>query len=225
MNILAIDTSNNSGSIALQINKEIRFSCFFNIKITHSETLMPEIARALSFCNLKVSDLNAIAIAIGPGSFTGLRIGLASAKGLALANKIPIIAISSLKVQAMNFYKCSRDILVVQDARMKELYVAKYDQYLNEVIPAKCIKPIELSEYADNKTIICGTAVSTYKDTFNKIANAEINELAEKNSPRAESMFSIIEIEHINPAFDFDEISKLEPYYIRKSQAEINYRL
>ena len=76
---LAIDTSNSSGSIALMKNRELLFSSFFNIKITHSETLMPEIDRALSLCNLETTDLDEILIAIGPGSFTGLRIGLATA--------------------------------------------------------------------------------------------------------------------------------------------------
>ncbi len=219
---LAIDTSNSSGSIALLKNKELLFSSFFNIKITHSETLMPEIDRALSLCNLKTSDLDAIAIAIGPGSFTGLRIGLATVKGISYAHKVPIIPISSLKVVAMNYYNCGKDILVMQDAKMKEVYVALYSSQLEEIIAPVCIKPEDVKQLINKATIIVGTGIANYQEFIKSSPDIEINPLLEKNQAKAESMFSIIQIENINPSFDFDFNSKLEPYYIRKSQAEVN---
>lgn len=220
---LAVDTSNSSGSIALLKNKELLFSSYFNIKITHSETLMPEIDRALSLCNLTTDKIDVLALAIGPGSFTGLRIGLATAKGISYAHKLPIIPISSLKIVAMNYYNCGKDILVMQDAKMKEVYVALYSSTLVELLPPTCIHPEEVNKMIKNPTIVVGSGVGIYGDYLLGNPNIEVNSLAEKNQAKAESMFSIMEIEDINPSFDFDFNSKLEPYYIRKSQAEVNH--
>lgn len=222
MIILAIDTSNSSGSIALMKNKDLLFSSFFNIKITHSETLMPEIDRALSLCNLTTNKLDAILIAIGPGSFTGLRIGLATAKGIAFAHKIPIIPVSSLKIVAMNYYDCGKDILVMQDAKMKEVYVALYSDKLDEIIAPQCIHPERVAGLVNKPTILVGTGINPYRDFITGKTNIEIINLSEKNQAKAESMFSILELENIHPTFDFDFNSQLEPYYIRKSQAEVN---
>ncbi len=219
---LAIDTSNSSGSIALMKKSELLFSSYFNIKITHSETLMPEIDRALSLCNLSTENIDAIAIAIGPGSFTGLRIGLSTAKGIAYAHQLPIIPISSLKIVAMNYYNCGKDILVMQDAKMKEVYVALYSSNLEEIIAPMCINPKDVIQLIKNPTIAVGTGILTYHEFLEKNSDIEINPLIEKNQAKAESIFSIIEIEDINPSFDFDFNSKLEPDYIRKSQAEVN---
>ncbi len=222
MIILAIDTSNSSGSIAILKNREVLFSSFFNIKITHSETLMPEIDRALSLCNLDTANLDAIAFAQGPGSFTGLRIGLSTAKGIAFAHKIPLIPISSIKIVAMNYYNCGKDILVMQDAKMKEVYVALYTSDLQEISAPACINPSQVTELIKNPTIVVGSGLEIYKKYLLDNPNAEINYLIEKNQAKAESMFSIIEIEDIHPSFDFDFNSSLQPYYIRKSQAEVN---
>lgn len=219
---LAIDTSNSSGSIALLKNKELLFSSYFNIKITHSETLMPEIDRALSLCNLATENLDAIAIAIGPGSFTGLRIGLATAKGISYAHQLPIIPISSLKIVAMNYYNYGKNILVMQDAKMKEVYVALYSSKLDELVQPSCLSPEEITKLINQPTIVVGTGINNYRDSLVDNPYVEINDLAEKNQARAESIFSIIQIEDIHPSFDFDFNSRLEPYYIRKSQAEVN---
>ncbi|MBI9031822.1 tRNA (adenosine(37)-N6)-threonylcarbamoyltransferase complex dimerization subunit type 1 TsaB [bacterium] len=219
---LAIDTSNSSGSIALMKNRELVFSSFFNIKITHSETLMPEIDRALSLCNVDTSDLDAILIAIGPGSFTGLRIGLATAKGISFAHKLPLIPISSLKIVAMNYYKCGKDILVMQDAKMKEVYLAVYSSNLDEIVAPCCISPDDVVKFIEKPTIAVGTGVNPYRKFISDNPNIEINDLEDKNLAKAESMFSVTQIENIHPSFDFDFNSQLEPYYIRKSQAEVN---
>lgn len=222
MAILAIDTSNSSGSIAIMKNKELLFSSFFNIKITHSETLMPEIARALELCNLMPENISSIAIAIGPGSFTGLRIGLATAKGFSFARKIPVVPISSLKIVALNYYNCGKDILVVQDAKMKEVYIALYSSQLQEIISPRCVAPEEIIELINAPTIAIGTGLALYKETLLNNNQIEVNTLPEKNYSKAESIFSILHLENINPSFDFEATSKLEPFYIRKSQAEVS---
>lgn len=222
MKILAIDTSNSSGSIALQIDNELVFSSYFSIKITHSETLMPEIARALALTKTAIKDLDAIAIAIGPGSFTGLRIGLATAKGICFANNIPLIPISSLKVQAMSFYNCNRNILVIQDAKMKEVYASLYTSELEELIPPTCLKPDAIGQFTNSDALVCGTGVAKYGELLAQYTNLKINMLEIKNSPKAEFIFSILKIEDINASFNFEEVSRIEPYYIRKSQAEEN---
>ena len=98
---LALDSSQNFGSIALAGQGKLIYSSFFSISITHSETLMPQVDYALKFCGCKPSDLEAVYFSQGPGSFTGLRIGLATWKGLAYANRRPIAGVSSLAAMAM----------------------------------------------------------------------------------------------------------------------------
>lgn len=221
MNYLAIDTSNASGSIAIANDKNVLFSSFFNIKITHSETLMPEIDRGLKLCKLEISDINAILIAEGPGSFTGLRIGLATAKGISYAHKIPIIPIDSLKIVAMNYYDCGKNIIVIQDAKMKEVYTAGYSANLEELYPPQCISPDKVHELIPENSIICGSGTPIYGNIFTDL-EVSINSIREKNYAHAESMFSILNVSGIKPKYDFEKIAKLEPYYIRKSQAEIS---
>ena len=102
MYILAIDSATPVAGVALLRDESLIVETFANIGLTHSETLMPMVDRVLKDAGLPVGQLHAIAVTIGPGSFTGLRIGLAAAKGLALAADKPLIGISTLEALAHN---------------------------------------------------------------------------------------------------------------------------
>lgn len=123
MNILGIDTSAVVCSVALVSECKTLFAKTVSEGLTHSETLLPLIKEALEACDLSVSDLDGIAISHGPGSFTGLRIGISAVKGLAISHSIPCIGVSTLEALAMNALEKEGTVICpVMDARRGEFY-------------------------------------------------------------------------------------------------------
>lgn len=122
--ILAIDSSAVSASVALTDKESVIKSEFVNTGLTHSETLMPMIKRVADGVDL--SALDAIAVTVGPGSFTGVRIGVATVKGLAFSNNIPCIGISTLEAIAYNFSDKNCTVCAVMDARRMQFYNALF---------------------------------------------------------------------------------------------------
>ena len=121
MKILGIETSTYSGSIALADGDALTGEYFFNAGPSHTEKLVPSIDMLLSDCGVAKPDLEGIAVSLGPGSFTSLRVGISSAKALAYALKIPVTGVSSLEVLAYNALLSERTIVPVIDARKGQL--------------------------------------------------------------------------------------------------------
>ena len=126
MKILAIDTSGLVGTVAISDGDILVSQFSIQYKTTHSEILMPMIRDMAEKINLDLSTIDAIAVAKGPGSFTGLRIGSATAKGLALALDKPIIPIPTLDGLAFNFYGNEKIICPMMDARRSQVYAGIY---------------------------------------------------------------------------------------------------
>ena len=223
MNILAINTSSTSGSIAIFKQDKISFICYLDIKVTHSERLMYQIDMGLKKSCLNIKDINVILIANGPGSFTGLRIGLATAKGLSLPNKIPIIPYNSLLLYAANLYGSSLPILVMVDAKMGETYTALYSPDLKEIIKPQNTKPEKILKKINQKVIITGNGLYKFEEIIKNSGIDYIKPLNHQNTDLATAMISIFLNEKKVPKYDFDFIASLEPNYLRKSQAEIVY--
>lgn len=134
--ILSIDSSAITASAALTDGKMVLKSEFINAGLTHSETLLPMIKRVMQGADY--SKLDAIAITAGPGSFTGVRIGVATAKGLAFKNNIPCISVSTLEAIAYNFIDENCIVCAVMDARRMQFYNAVF-----EIKDGKCIRLCE----------------------------------------------------------------------------------
>lgn len=127
MKILGIDSSGMTASVALVADDGLMAEFTINNKRTHSETLLPMIDKLMNMAEVQPSELTAIAIAAGPGSFTGLRIGAATAKGLALALDVPIVPVPTLEGLAYNLAGEKRLVVSVMDARRNEVYAGAYD--------------------------------------------------------------------------------------------------
>ena len=164
MNLLAIDTSSTSGSIAISANNKIEYLQYLDLKITHSERLMPQISFGLKQCKLSIGNIDAILISNGPGSFTGLRIGLSTAKGLSYADKIPIIPFDTLEMLAINLYGNQNNIAVFNDAKMGEVYAGIFSPKMEKIIPSGNFKPQEFLDLVQSKITIIGSGVNIYKD-------------------------------------------------------------
>ena len=220
MNLLAIDTSSTSGSIAISKNNKIEFIQFLDLKVTHSERLMPQIAFGLEQCKLTINNIDAILISNGPGSFTGLRIGLATAKGLSYANKIPLIPFNSLEMIATNLYGNANNIVVYNDAKMGEVYAGMFSSKLKEIIPVGNYKPQEFLDLVEGKVTIIGSGVSVYEELITKSIDADFS-LLHQSLPLSVALISLLELKNIKPIYNLNEVADLEPYYMRKSQAEV----
>ncbi len=126
MKILALETSAKAVSAAVSENGTILCSGYQDTGLTHSRTLMPIVEHILRNIGLTLSDMDAIAVAVGPGSFTGIRIGVAAAKGLAFAAEKPTIAVSTLAAMARNTAFADGLIVCAMDARRSQVYNANF---------------------------------------------------------------------------------------------------
>src|SRR5215467_10529509 len=127
MRVLALETATLAGSAALLDGDRVVGTSLLDIELTHSERLMAMVDRLLVDCGWRVSRLEGLAVSIGPGSFTGLRIGVATAKGLALALGLPVASVPTLDALAANLPFASIPVCPLIDARKGEVYLALYE--------------------------------------------------------------------------------------------------
>jgi len=144
MRILGIETATSVCGVALVEDGDVRAEQWFEAERMHSEKLVGLLDRTLRSCTRTVSDLDAIAVSIGPGSFSGLRIGLSVAKGLACACDVPLVAVPTLTALAYRALKEERAgqnglVLSLIDARRDEVYAAVYDENLVESTSARAV--------------------------------------------------------------------------------------
>lgn len=154
MKILAIETSAKSVSAAVVENGVPLASAYQNMGLTHSRTLMPLVDGMLSAAGLRVRDMNLLATANGPGSFTGLRIGVSALKGLAWALEKPCCGVSTLAAMARNLAHMEGLIICAMDARRNQVYNALFlaqDGVLTRQCPDRAIGLAELAEEIKNR--------------------------------------------------------------------------
>ena len=126
MRILAVDTAGKTASVALMQDSLLLYEVYFDGGLTHSETLLPMIDTCLKMCHLTCADIDLYGVNAGPGSFTGLRIGLAAVKGLALPRQVPCAPVSTLEALAACHTGCGT-VLCALDARRGQVYCAAFD--------------------------------------------------------------------------------------------------
>ncbi|MBO8158256.1 tRNA (adenosine(37)-N6)-threonylcarbamoyltransferase complex dimerization subunit type 1 TsaB [Thermosyntropha sp.] len=233
MLVLAVDSATPVAGVAVLNRDKVLYEEFCNYKKTHSETLLPMIDRALKVCECTLDDITALAVTIGPGSFTGLRIGMGTVKGLSLASGKPVVTISTLDMLAANALY-AEDLLIVPvlDARKNEVYSAIYEFHgiMQKIVPEKTwgteelVLKIEEEKKSLGKkgVIMLGDGFYPYEDYWrNMFGENMFVPPPHLMLPRAAAMgvwaFDKIEKE------DFADIWTLSPVYLRLSEAE--YRL
>ena len=213
--ILSIDSSAVTASAALTDGEKVIKSEFVNAGLTHSETLMPMIKRVTR--EIDLSELDAIAITAGPGSFTGVRIGVASAKGLAFKNNTPCISVSTLEAIAYNFIDENCIVCVVMDARRMQFYNAVFeikDGACKRLCSDRAISIEDLREDLKRfeRVIIAGDGARLCFDNID-LENVCLAD-EERIYQNAVSVSRAAENKEKIPA------SELLPVYLRQSQAE-----
>ena len=223
MKILALDTSALVASAAITENGKVLAEYTLNYKLTHSQTIMPMIDEIVKMTETDLNTIDYIACSSGPGSFTGLRIGAATAKGLAHGLNKPIVAVPTLEALAYNIFGTDKFICSIMDARRKQVYNAVYvpeGKKLDVILKEDTRIIDDVLDYVkdvDCDVIFVGDAVSLYKDKIAELDNAIIAP-ASCNMQRAACVAALAEVyieegKYMNGA-------EFAPEYLRKSQAE-----
>ena len=170
MRVLAIDSSGLTATVGIVEDTQTIAEYTVNYKKTHSQTLLPMIDEMTRMVDLDLSDLDAIAVAGGPGSFTGLRIGSATAKGLGLALNKPLIHVPTVDALAYNVYGCTDVICPIMDARRKQVYtgIYRFEDHRLVTVEDQMAVPMEelitkLNAYQQPVTFL-GDGVPVFKD-------------------------------------------------------------
>ena len=135
MLLLAIDTSGPQGGVAVLDGEQVIAAEVLTLDGKASTTLLPTVDQVLQRAGIKHQDLDALAVALGPGSFTGIRIGLATSQGIAQALALPVYGLSSLRVLAAPYSGGPGPLAVLRRARAGECYFCVYDDHWNELVP------------------------------------------------------------------------------------------
>lgn len=222
MKILAMDTSSVNATVA--VGDENRILGEFTIAgdRAHSQIIMPMLQELLSRCKLSVRDIDVFAVALGPGSFTGLRIGIAAMKTFASSLGKKMIGISSLDEIAENFILTDKFVCPIFDARRNDVYNAVYKNGEKLVPDRICHIDTVLCEMSDKEVVFSGDAVSKYKEKILSSGNPKWHIAPIHLSMQGASALISAALKRCEKN-DFDNINELSPIYIRPSQAEREY--
>lgn len=226
MKILSLETATMAGSIALTEDEKLIAEVMLDINVAHAERLMGSIEWLLKASHISINDIDAFAISIGPGSFTGLRIGLSTVKGLSYATKKPIIAVPTLDAFARRLPFSPYNICPMLDARKNEVYTGLYrwlNGVLEKTIPETAIRPDDFLKEINGKTIFMGEGAKVYRELIMDILKTDgLFAPSFMMSPSASSVAEIA-IEKLKKGEIADPVS-LTPFYIRRSEAEIHWK-
>lgn len=223
MTILGIDTSGPAAGVSVWKDGKPRHSMTADVGLTHSETLMPMVDQALSAAGLSVEDVELIACVAGPGSFTGVRIGVCAAKGFALARDIPCARIDALEALAAGAYGFDGEICPILDARRGQVYCARF-RFFEGALPVRLAEDMamKLTDFLaglprEGRLLFTGDGVAAHGANIGRALGARaLIAKPHLSLLRADAACYLAEM---NPALRVPgEI--LEPIYLRKPQAE-----
>lgn len=226
--ILAIDTATAATSIALTRGKrrkgEVMASLLLSSNITHSRRLLSSIDWLMAEVDVGWRDIDAIGVSLGPGSFTGLRIGMATVKGLAMAAGVGLIGVSTLDCLAA---ECVTDRLIcsVLDARKKEVYAGFYrigdSGALNRISEIAALSPQDLVLQINEPVLMVGDGAVVYRALFTEALGEKlILAPSTLNEPSAASLGMLSGERFLDN--DFLNVDAAVPFYVRSSDAELN---
>lgn len=224
MKILAIETSTMLGGIAIaDDSRGLIAEARLNVKTTHSERLMTVIGQVVAQSGLLLDDMDIFAVASGPGSFTGLRIGLSTAKGLAYATGKPIVTVPTLEAFAWNLPFSRYPVCVMLDARRGEVYAALFrwegERFIREISETS-VKPDDLLAHLEGTVLFAGEGALVYRDTIvATLGTRAVFAPACKMVP-APSTIAMLGLSKAS-AGEFADPFDAVPLYIRKSEAEV----
>ena len=231
--VLALDTSHLKGSVAVFRGSGLLCEMIFDASDTHSATLMPAVDICMANAKAEVKDVDLFALVTGPGSFTGLRIGMATVKAFASIRQRPVLTVNSLELLASAFPFSTLPVFPLIDARRSEVYAAGYD--LKSGRPVELVRPRAISPEdagrlieeagSDCPVLFCGTGAVKYRELLQGIVKEECCFAGDPwSTPSAALIMGFSDGREPVP---FRDLPLLEPMYIRPPDAKIptGYRL
>ena len=216
--ILNIDTAQETAFVCLSENGNPLMVIENTIQKDHASFLHQAIATLSEKCKINLKNIDAIAVSNGPGSYTGLRVGMSSAKGLCYALNKPLICVESLKIMANDLINKTDDktlICPLIDARRMEVFTAVYNNKLEEILPATAmiLDAHSFSDFLKNNNMIF---VGSGADKFQQIINhPNVNFINNKNLSMSMSLLSYT----YNQIGNFTNLANSEPLYIKEYKA------
>lgn len=225
MRILAIDSSSMVATVAVTTDGVLNAEYTINHKKTHSQTLLPMIDEISKMMELDIESVDAIAVTGGPGSYTGLRIGSATAKGIGLALGKPIINVPTIDALAYNLFSSQYTVCPIMDARRQQVYtgIYRFQGTDMEIIKPQCIMMIQDLIYEIDKigrpVMFLGDAITVDREIIDTtMATEHYYAPASMNRHRASSLAALAEIYYQNGKVESAKSHR--PEYLRLSQAE-----
>lgn len=219
MTILHIETSTKNCSVSISRNGEMLCLCEeYDQNYGHSEKLHQFVNWVLEGAEINLKELDAVCVSKGPGSYTGLRIGVSAAKGFCFGLDIPLLSLNSLEILAQTQTDKGFDLIIPMiDARRMEVYTANFDGNFKMIsdIEAKILDETSFQEFADKKIAFIGDAVEKSKTILN-LRNAEF---IEGIHPSAKQMIALAEQKFIQK--EFEDVAYFEPFYLKEFIAGI----
>lgn len=225
MRILGIETATAVNSIAIIDENTILSEHTINPVESHNRHLLENIDHSLKTANLSIRDIDAVAVSVGPGSFTGIRIGISTAKSLAWASNIPLVGIPTLDALASRLPFTDHHICPILDARKRELYCALYKAKKGTIIRQTeylVLSPETLVKRILEPTIFLGSGWIVYgKELQERLKGKAIEAPLSFHAPRG-SNIALLALEKIAGGQKDDPVT-LKPIYVRPSEAELNW--
>lgn len=226
MKVLGINTSTIFGSVGLVDADQVMGEYSLNTPITHSERLMTCIDRLLTDTKVCLEEIEGFSITLGPGSFTGLRIGISTVKGLAFATSRPVVGVSTLEALALNIFNCTNKVCPILDARKKETYAALFradtSQRMKRLTPDLVISPQDLVEEIHGPVTFLGDGVEVYGNFLKRKLGRRASFVAPELGYVHGTIVARMGLKLLLKGKTLD-LTSFVPHYIRRSEAEIKY--
>ena len=225
MKILAIDSSGLVATVAVMEDEQLLAEYTMNYKKTHSQTLLPMLDEMAKMIELDLDTIDAIAVAAGPGSFTGLRIGSATAKGLGLALKKPLISVPTLEGMAYQFFGTDKLICPMMDARRNQVYTGIYrilETDLEVIRNQTAVSVEEILEELNQlgkSVILLGDGASVYREKIEEHLQVPYLFAPAHLSRQSAGAVAALGMKYAK-AGHMESAMEHQPDYLRVSQAE-----
>ncbi|HLP45855.1 MAG TPA: tRNA (adenosine(37)-N6)-threonylcarbamoyltransferase complex dimerization subunit type 1 TsaB [Candidatus Kapabacteria bacterium] len=225
IHVLGIDTTSKHSSISIFRGDEILVEYNFTTLDGLSASLVPALEFVLRSAGLKLADIDVYGICIGPGLFTGIRVGMATLKGLLFDQAKPVVPVLSLKALAYKYIKSDFTIIPLIDARRDEVYIAGYnflEKKIKEIIPPQLILIDRLPEKLDQieNVHFVGSGAEVHKELIKKTYHS--SKIFYRSSFLASEICKIAYFQFLKNEYITD-LQQLLPFYIRKPDAEMNF--
>ncbi|MEZ6128238.1 MAG: tRNA (adenosine(37)-N6)-threonylcarbamoyltransferase complex dimerization subunit type 1 TsaB [Planctomycetaceae bacterium] len=223
MKILAVETSGDNGSVALSDDRRVVDQRILSTEgRRHAQALVSEVAELLDDCHLKPTDVDAVAVSIGPGSFTGLRVGVVFAKTFAWANGAKLVAVDTLQAIAQQVPQQHSLVTVISDAQREEVFVNRYEWHADSQsrrpvgrLQIERIQTMANSENAIECGLVTGPGLARFAVQFPEPFVLADEALRVASAATVAELGSLLLIRN-----ELADIHNLEPLYVRRSYAE-----